>query len=160
MTSSKSLWDEHFIQNLKEEFLRRYGAHLKKESFSFSSSESEENLQLTVTLARTDGTMNYPVEALFLFEENTLHSHSPTELKIKVSLEIADYIGTYFEEFFRSERDVYLPIDWSKHTWNDQIFYLRGQITNPILEEAADQFLIKHGVNLQDLKELPLENCD
>ena len=64
----------------------------------------------------------------------------------EAALFLIDYIDTYFEEFLLEEdEELYLPIDWAKHTYEAVEFEVKGQIKNEKLEDMADDLLRESG---------------
>jgi hypothetical protein len=57
---------------------------------------------------------------------------------------LIDYIDSYFEEFFRENGEVLLPIDWAPFDWEGVPIQLKGQIFNLEVEKMADEWL-EHG---------------
>ena len=54
---------------------------------------------------------------------------------------LLDYIDCYFEEFFKEDENVFLPIDWSEYSFDEVPFQLKGQILNLHVEDLADRIL-------------------
>ena len=47
----------------------------------------------------------------------------------------------YFDEYFKGEEDVYIPIDWTEYTFENLSFKMRGQVRNLKMESLADEIL-------------------
>ena len=57
----------------------------------------------------------------------------------------------------REERNLFIPLDWSKHEFEGFSFYMRGFVRNLQLEASADDFLQKHGHGEYDIQSITSE---
>jgi len=91
----------------------------------------------TATLRNKDGSFFYPVDTRIVLDQQNLD-------KREASLCLFNFIDTYFQEFFREEESVYLPIDWTDFTIDRLALQAKGQILNLVLEKMADHWLLKN----------------
>ena len=117
----------------------KYRIGLNGRSFAIEAQVVEAGVTVKVTLENEDRSFVYPVEARMSFKNEEMTEN-------KAVLFLVDYIDTYFEEYLLEEdEELYLPIDWAKHTYDAVEFEIRGQMKNEQLEELADDFLKKAG---------------
>lgn len=112
----------------------KHGAERGQRSFHISGAADNSVVTVTVLLKNNDESYFYPVEAKIDLTEFSGDAQ-------EAALFLLDYIALYFEEYFRDDEGVYLPIDWTAHTCEEYQFFLRGQILNQKMEKMADQLL-------------------
>ena len=117
----------------------KYRIGLNGRSFSIEAKVDEPGVYVQTTLENEDKSFVYPVEARLEYKKEEMTQN-------KAVLFLVDYIDTYFEEYLLEEdEELYLPIDWAKHTYDAVEFEVRGQIKNEKLEDMADELLKKAG---------------
>jgi hypothetical protein len=112
----------------------KHGSERGQRQFSIEGSSDSSVVAVTVLLKNAVESFYYPVEGkidLIDFSGDALEA----------ALFLLDYIALYFEEYFREDEGVYLPIDWTPHTCDEYQFFLRGQILNRKMESMADRLL-------------------
>ena len=115
--------------------------------FTVESSLEDQVVSLRITLQNKDRTFVYPVEARMLYEENNI---SPND----AALFLADFIDSYFEEYFNEDENSYVPIDWATYESDEKTFQLRGQVINELLEREADALLARASKPSQEAQDL------
>jgi len=139
------LWSEEDMLELIKAFESRHEAYLDPiESFDIELTYNEERLQIRTTLVREDGLEEYPVEGVYLRDMSECLQKKQWDPK-NIAFLLLDYLETYWAEYFSQERDVFLPIDWSRHECEGVTFYLRGCLRKTELEQKADALLAEHG---------------
>ena len=127
------------LNELAEAMDDKYRIGLNGRSFAIEAKVEGIGVLVKVTLENSEKTFVYPVEARIDFKKEEMTEN-------KSALFLIDYIDTYFEEFLLEEdEELYLPIDWAKHTYEAVEFEVRGQIKNEKLEDMADELLKKSG---------------
>ena len=113
----------------------KYRIGLNGRSFAVEAKLEGIGVLVKVTLEHPDKTFVYPAEARIDFKKEEMTAN-------EAALFLIDYIDTYFEEFLLEEdEELYLPIDWAKHTYEAVDFEVKGQIKNEKLEDMADDLL-------------------
>jgi hypothetical protein len=114
----------------------KHASYLDGRFFEIEINVDYDLVKLQVLLRNKSGQFYYPVEAQIAFKEQNL---SPKDSV----LFLIDYIDFYFDEFFKENGEVLLSIDWSKHTFEEKEFQVKGQIFNLERERLADEWLKK-----------------
>ena len=107
----------------------------KDENISFEGYFSDQSLFITLILSNSDQTYYYPVETVLSIKDNFGIDADEARLIL------LDFIGSYFDEFFTSGRDTFLPIDWCEYKMDKTRFFVRGQVINKKLEDMAEDIL-------------------
>jgi len=130
-----TLLTEQEVLDLTKILNLKNGSYLKDRVFKMDFCESESELLASITLMNSQKTFFYQVESkAFLRELGDFSS--------KDSLLIMfDYMDLYFEEFFREEENLFIPIDWSDREFEGLSFQMRGQVRNLHCEFLADELL-------------------
>lgn len=58
---------------------------------------------------------------------------------------LVDYLDGLLEEWFASERDAWLPLDWAPRSYDGMTIYARGDLRDYVAERAADALLSGNG---------------
>ncbi|HOW17379.1 MAG TPA: hypothetical protein PK443_06650 [bacterium] len=124
----ESVFNERFLSNLN-----------KDENISAEAYVSKGALYITFILCNDEQTYYYPFDMVIEEKE----SKGLTEEEAKLVL--LDFAGSYFEEFFKSGRELYMPIDWKEYSLNGLKFYAKAQVLNKKLEKEADRILKEAG---------------
>lgn len=112
----------------------KYASYLRDRIFTIKVEVNRHDCLVNITLANQQETFFYPVEGRINFYEQEL---SPKD----AAMLLIDYIDAYFEEFFKEDENVYLPIDWSPYSFEGFTLYLKAQVRNLKAERQADQIL-------------------
>ena len=137
-TKEKFLTQEE-LNELAEAMDDKYRIGLNGRSFAVEAKVEGIGVLVKVTLEHPEKTFVYPAEARIDFKKEEMTAN-------EAALFLIDYIDTYFEEFLLEEdEELYLPIDWAKHTYEAVEFEVKGQIKNEKLEDMADDLLRESG---------------
>lgn len=101
--------------------------------------DEEEVLYLNLTLKNREETYFYPFQTKILKKENS-------DLKEEDAMHVLlDFIASYFDDFFDSGRNTFIPIDWKKYDFKEKVLYAKGQVLNKKIEDLGDKFLLDNG---------------
>lgn len=128
---------------------KRYKTFLNDEVFKLETGFSLHQVQMKLTLKKKDESIEYPLEGIFLKEENAVEKSNS-----EIILLMIDYLDVYWSEYFSEARSVFFPIDWSGHSCEGLTFYFRGFIRNKSLEAQADEILKKNGFGNYDISSI------
>ena len=129
LLAEKEILDLTRILNLKN------GSHLKDRAFKVDFCESKNELLASITLMNPQKTFFYQVESRVSVRELGDFSSRDSLLLM------FDYMDLYFEEFFREEENLFIPIDWSDREFEGLSFQMKGQVKNLHCEFLADELL-------------------
>lgn len=101
--------------------------------FVLDAGEHDGDTWVQVLLRNDTNSFHYPVEARI--------AASPTKTRRVQAFFLLAFLDTYWEEFFEEDENVYIPIDWTAYEYQEEKFYLRGQILNLMAENMADRLL-------------------
>ena len=144
----KAFFSKEDEKALAEAFNYRFSKYLSDEIFFVESALCQDNLQVRVTLQSKNKEKAYPVEAV------TLVSDDPKSDLSKTAKLTMEFVGDYFEEYFSSKREVFLPLDWSPHDYKGITILLRGFLRDLKLEGLADKFFEEHGHGDYDISSI------
>ncbi len=133
-----SLWKDEEILNIQSLLNKKHSLYLDDEEFILEVGTSKEQIQIKIVLIKKNNIASYPIECIYLKE-------TAKEEEQDIVLKMIDYLDIYWANYFSEERNVFVPIDWSKHEFEGICFYMRGFLRNIELENAANEFLNKHG---------------
>jgi hypothetical protein len=147
--SMKPIWSEAETKKISALLNMKYRALLDNEQFQVESGHDDNQVQIKVTLERSDKSVFYPIELIHVFEAREEQSQvTPDELAVLM----LDYIDVYWQEYLNDGRDVFVPLAWGKHTCEGIDFFIRGFVRNRSLEEQADELFRKHGHGEHDIE--------
>jgi hypothetical protein len=138
----KSVWDETETQKISALMNLKYKTLLEDEKFRVESGFNELQVQIKVTLERNDKSVFYPIELIYVIENQDEQGAPGAE---EIASLMLDYIDVYWQEYLHDGRDVFVPLAWSKHVCEGVEFFVRGFVRNRTLEEQADELFRKHG---------------
>ena len=113
---------------------RKFAVFLNGRFFSLNLNVNEQSAYITVTLQSNDGEYFYPVEARVAYKDQDATAKDSV-------LIILDYIDIYFDEYFKNNEEVYLPLDWSGYKFEELEFDLKAQVKNKKVESLADALI-------------------
>lgn len=145
------VWENEDLFNMRRLLNKKHSAYLENEVFDVESGFSKEQIQIRVSLKKQDDSAFYPIECIFIKEIDDKIKDS------EIAMSILDYLDIYWTDYFTEERNVFIPLDWSKHEFEGIVFYIRGFIRNLKLETEADAFLQKHGHGEYDIHSISSE---
>ncbi len=132
---AKSLMTVSDHGRITESLQERFGTMLQQESLSVAARLEARAVIVTMTLARHDNTFEYVMEAGFEVPEDD-------SVAVPVALELClDFLDWYLGEYFREARELLLPLDWQPHRFGEHTVLARGDVRNPLLDDAADAWL-------------------
>jgi len=98
-------------------------------------------VELSLAIFRDDRTFRYDIDVRVpLGEEHPLSNAEARDLAL-------DFLGYYLDQYFRGGREILLPLDYQPYQLGDRTVWARGDVTNPKLDEMADE-IIAAGVPL------------
>lgn len=113
----------------------RHAGSLRDERFELEVRKEGDEAVVRLTLRSNDRTQVYWMEAAIEREKY----QAMTEIQaIDVCL---DFLDWYVGEYFREDRDAFLPLDWKPHRYGDVEVLARGELRNELLDDAADAWL-------------------
>jgi hypothetical protein len=113
----------------------RHSRKLRDERFTVSARMEDRVVIVELLLARLDQTFLYEMSVAKPVPEDG--SLSVAEC-LDLCLDFLDwYLGRYFEE----DRDLLLPLDYQPHRIGEHEVLARGDVKNPLLDDAADAWL-------------------
>lgn len=122
---------------------------LASERFRIDAGAAGSQVQLRVCLQSEDGQFGYPVETVVCAQngESFVVEGGVKELAI-----LLDFQDAYWSEYFRSERETFVTLDWSEHTYQGHQIYIRGFQRNFALETAADRLFAEFGAGDHEIE--------
>lgn len=113
----------------------RHAASLRDERFEIEVRKEGDGVVVRLVLRSRDRTHVYWMEAAIEREKY----QAMTEAQgIDLCL---DFLDWYLGEYFREDRDAFLPLDWKPHRYGDVEVLARGEVRNELLDDAADAWL-------------------
>ncbi len=113
----------------------RHGSWLRNERFTISARRAGETVVAEVELASLDRTFVYQLAA-------ALPRDKYAGLEEDEALDLClDFVDWYLGEFFASQREVLLPLDYQPHRFGDVEVLAKGELRNEFLDDAADAWL-------------------
>jgi hypothetical protein len=113
---------------------RKYTRFMNERYFEATMRRDGRGVYAKVTLRNQSGSYYYPVEGRLAHAEHEMSDRD-------AAFFLLDYIDSYFDEYFRGDGGVYLPIDWADYEWEGVPLQLKGQILNLEIERMADDLL-------------------
>lgn len=133
--STKFLSGQEFGE-LEEILAQKYAHYLDGRYFQVGAEVQGDMVYATVTLKNEEESFFYPVEARMQFVEEDMKA-------AEAALFLIDYMDAYFEEYLSEGEDLFIPIDWTAHSYLATDFQIRGQVRNLKVERMADELLAK-----------------
>lgn len=146
----KPVWTADELIDIKKLLNKRHSVYLENESFEIESGSSHNQVQISVSLKKNDNTACYPIECVFIKETGDVKES-------EIAMKMIDYLDIYWTNYFSEERNVFIPLDWSKHDFEGIMFYIRGFIRKPQLETYANNLLLEHGYGDYDIQPISSE---
>jgi hypothetical protein len=120
---------------ITESLIERFGTMLQHETLAVAARLEDRAVIVTLTLTRHNDTFAYVMEAGFEVPEDDSVA-APAALELCV-----DFLEWYLGEYFREARELLLPLDWQPHRFGEHTVLARGDVRNPLLDDAADAWL-------------------
>jgi hypothetical protein len=139
------IWEVDEIAKITQLLATKHSIYLEDELFELESGYNKEQLQIKVCIKKNDGSVVYPLEIVCSYVD-----YPNFKLK-ELSNIIIDYIDLYWSEYLSEDRNLFVPLDWSRYESEGISFYLRGFVRNLALEMQADDFLNKYGFGEHDI---------
>lgn len=121
--------------------LDRYGSHLEEESIRVDGRSEPGFVELTAVIRKDDGTSRYEMTIRSQLAENGISATEGGRL-------VTDFLDHYLGQYFESNRELLLPLDFQPHTFAEHQVFARGDISNPRLDTMADE-IIETGIRLE-----------
>ena len=132
---SKPILDARRQATIHKLLQDRHGAMLRDERFELAARVEGENPVMQVVLKSNDRTLVYTMEAALI------RADYPA-MTLSDGLDVCvDFLDWYLGEYFREERDAFLPLDWKKFRFGDLEVMARGDLRNALLDDLADAWL-------------------
>lgn len=120
--------------------LQRYAHRLQNERFVVDGRVEPGFVELRLILERNDGTFRYDMRFYASLKDNHISADEGRDLVI-------DFMGYYLDRYFRSNRQVMLPLEYLEFRFGEHKVFARGDVTNPRLEALADE-IIEKGITI------------
>ncbi len=140
MIDTKAFITETECKDLASLLNRKYAGFLAERYFEVVVDRNPIGVHAKVTLRNSSGSYFYPVEGRIADVDHDMTAREGGQL-------LLDYMGSYFDEYFREGGDVYLPIDWTEYEMDGVPLQMKGQIHNLAIEKMADEFLAGKGLD-------------
>ena len=121
------------LLHLGERFNARYYEARAARFFAVKAKDSGEQVWVQTLLHNDSKSYHYAVEA-FIIKDKAKHPRAQAFFLLA-------YLDSYWDEYFAEDENVYLPIDWTRHLYQEEEFYLKGQVLNIQAEVLADKLL-------------------
>lgn len=132
---AKPLTDPAYRSKVLTLLRERHAGSLRNEHFELDARKEGDEAVVSLTLRNDDRTSVYKMEAAIERAKYPAMSE-PQAIDICV-----DFLDWYVGEYFREDRDAFLPLDWKPHRYGDVEILARGDMRNEFLDEAADAWL-------------------
>lgn len=130
------IFSEQDLNRLSQRFNAKHHSGRKDRYFTLVAGDRDTDTWVQVLLRNESDSFHYPVEA-------KIAKSKAKPQRAQVFFLFA-FIDAYWEEFFAEGENVFFPIDWTLYKYQEEEFYVRGQILNRLAEKMADEFLRKH----------------
>jgi hypothetical protein len=115
--------------------VERHSPMMRQEGLRVAARLDDRAVIVTLVLARHDQSFEYTMEVGFdVPEDDSVATAAALDLCV-------DFLDWYLGEYFREERDLLLPLDWQPHRFGEHSVVARGDVRNPLLDDAADAWL-------------------
>lgn len=146
-----SVFSEEEVYKIAELLNKKHYLYLDNESFELEIGCNKEQIQVKICLKKIDNSVVYPIEIVCMYDE-----YNPRKKEDLIGV-IIDYMDSYWSEYFSDERNLFVPINWTRYESDGIQFYLRGFIRNMALEMQADAFLKEYGYGEHDISPISFE---
>jgi hypothetical protein len=137
--TDESLVTQAEVQDLARIMTIKYGSQLRGRVFAITIKTDSAAAYVTTTLHNSERSFVYPVEARMAHKEQNISAKDAL-------LMLVDYTDHYFDEFFHSDENVFLPIDWQTYMYENLDLQMRGQMLNEKAQHEADALLVTSGM--------------
>jgi hypothetical protein len=128
----------------------KFKPFLKNEVFLVEAGCNALQTQMKCTLAKNDGSIAYPVEAVCI-----LRSQDAAQEILSAkdqAFAILDMVDAYWTEYLQQGRDTFLGLDWEAFEHGPYTICLRGFMRNLEVERLTDEWLQKAGHGNYDIE--------
>ncbi len=112
----------------------RYSGQTRHEVFKIEGRFEPGFIHLDVVLERRDDTWRYAMQFRCALQENGVGQAEGLDLTI-------DFVDWYLDQYFESNRELMLPLDFEAYNFGEFIVYGCGDIDMPHLSKMADEIL-------------------
>jgi len=131
----KPLIEPALRTRILDQLAKRHGSALRNEHFEVDARKEGEDAVVSLVLSTDDRTSVYRMEA-------AIHREQYVAMTLQQSIDVAlDFLDWYLGEYFREERDAFLPLDWKAFRFGDVEVMARGEVRNEFLDDMADAWL-------------------
>lgn len=132
---ARELLTKKYAKVVVDTLMERHRMPLGEERFDVAARVEGEMVIVKLTLRNQDKTFVYEMEAaVTLRDESDMSEGDAMHLAL-------DFLDWYLGEYFGSQRELLLPLDWQPHRFGDQQLLARGDIRNEVLDDLADRWL-------------------
>lgn len=132
---AKPLIDSAYRNRVLALLKDRHAGSLHDERFELDVRREGDEAVVCLTLRSDDRTSVYKMEAVI---QRSKYQAMTEAQAIDLAL---DFLDWYLGEYFREDRDAFLPLDWKPHRFGDVEVLARGDLRNELLDDAADAWL-------------------
>ena len=126
--------NEEEVSSLEKILNIKYSSKREKRFFAIKTVGNSKVVEAKIILEDKKQTYYYPVVGRAFLDETTPSRKEACYL-------ILDYIDIYFDEFFKGDEQVFIPIDWQEHNFEGMVFEIKGQVRNLYQERMADNLM-------------------
>jgi len=132
---SKSILDAKRYAAIFKVLHDRHGTSLMDETLTIAARIEGANPLFQVVLEKKDRTIRYTMEA-------AVSRVAYPAMSLGETLDVCvDFLDWYLAEYFREDRDAFLPLDWKAFRFGDLEVMARGDLRNALLDDLADAWL-------------------
>lgn len=132
---AKPLTDPAYRSKVLALMRERHAGSLRNEHFELDVRKEGDEAVVCLTLRNDARTSVYKMEAAI---ERAKYQAMTEPQAIDICV---DFLDWYVGEYFREDRDAFLPLDWKPHRYGDVEILARGDLRNEFLDDAADAWL-------------------
>ena len=138
LNKNQDLLSDKDLKSLIRIMHNKYGSFIGARSFDIKITSCDASaFCVCVSLSNNDLSFYYPVHGKIMFDTDP-------DLRLEAAFLLIDFIDIYFGEYFNSDEQVLIPIDWTEHKFEGYTLFVKGQIFNKKIENMTDEFLSSH----------------
>ena len=125
------IFSERDLAQLNDRFNSRYHDRRGDRSFTINAKCYDDKVWMQTLLRNNSDTFHYAVET---YTSKNKHPRAQAFFLLA-------YMDAYWDEYFSEDEGVYLPIDWTEHCYQEEKFFIKGQVLNLKAEKLANDLL-------------------